>query len=148
MIAPVGWLAAPPVLFADVGELCEAEVEPEEAEVEPLEAMLEFALMLMLMLVVMPPVLTGVAATTSLATKATASAFRSEATAPVWPAALIQAGVGTDWEPEYANASTTEAMSWGTLAPLAAEMVLSSDWTAGLLLIWEETLARSSETFG
>lgn len=159
MMAPVGWLAAPPVLFADVGELCEAELEPGEAEVagdaelEPFEAMLEpfgakpeLVLMLMLMLDVTPLVLTGVAAAATLVKNATPSAFSREATAPVEPAALIQAGVATDWEPENANASITVATSLGMSAPLAPEMVLSSDLTAGSLLTWEETLARSSET--
>lgn len=41
IITPVGWLAAPPLLCDDTGELCEAVVEPWEAEPELGEAVVE-----------------------------------------------------------------------------------------------------------
>jgi len=112
MIAPVG-CAAPPLLFDDVGETCEAELEP------VLELMLELLLELMLelilefivefivafivefILVATPVVLTGVAAETMLLMKPWRSSSKTEAITPVVPAALIQAGVGTDCVPEY-----------------------------------------------
>lgn len=117
MMAPVGWLATPPVDFADEGEPEgavlepeEAELEPEDAELEPPEVEVEFfeaelvimlelmlvlipMLELMLMLDVTPLVLTGVAAASMAFSYPAISAITSECTAPVEPAAAIQDGV-------------------------------------------------------
>jgi len=98
------------------------------------------------MLVTMPVVLMGDAAEISLLKNPMASALKIEAATPVEAAALIQGACGTDCVPAVAHSWTTEAISLGMSAPLAAEMVLSSDLNAASLLTWEEALARSSET--
>jgi len=85
MIAPVGWLAAPPWLFDDDAEPCAAELEPVLEPVPELRLEVTFVAML-----VGPA---AIAAEACWFLSPAISALQMEATAPVEPAAATQAGV-------------------------------------------------------